>query len=92
MSEPANFASDNVAGALPEVVAALNEAASGDAMPYGADPWTDRVTTRLRDIFETDLWAFPVATATAANAPGPLCDLSAVWHRVLPPAKPRQHG
>ena len=65
---PANFASDNVAGALPEVVAALNEAASGDVMPYGADPWTDRVTTRLRDIFETDLWAFPVATGTAANA------------------------
>ncbi len=65
---PANFASDNVAGALPEVIAAVSEAASVGAMPYGADPWTERVSARLRDIFETDLMAFPVATGTAANA------------------------
>ncbi|MEP4379045.1 MAG: beta-eliminating lyase-related protein [Alphaproteobacteria bacterium] len=65
---PANFASDNVAGALPEVIAAVTDAASTGAMPYGNDPWTARVETRLRDIFECDLWAFPVATGTAANA------------------------
>ena len=65
---PANFASDNVAGALPEVIAAVTEAASAGAMPYGNDPWTARVSARLRDVFECDLWAFPVATGTAANA------------------------
>ncbi len=65
---PANFASDNVAGALPQVIAAVTEAASVGAMPYGNDPWTERVSARLRDIFECDLWAFPVATGTAANA------------------------
>ncbi len=67
-SIPANFASDNVAGALPEVIAAVTEAASAAAMPYGNDPWTERVEARLRDIFECDLWAFPVTTGTAANA------------------------
>jgi len=65
---PANFASDNVAGALPEVIAAVTEAASVGAMPYGNDPWTARMSERLRDVFECDLWAFPVATGTAANA------------------------
>jgi len=65
---PANFASDNVAGALPEVIAAVTEAASVGAMPYGDDPWTERVETRLREVFECDLQAFPVATGTAANA------------------------
>ncbi len=65
---PANFASDNVAGALPQVIAAVSEAASAGAMPYGNDPWTERVSARLRDIFECELWAFPVTTGTAANA------------------------
>jgi threonine aldolase len=65
---PANFASDNVGGASPEIVAALAEAAAAEAMPYGADPWTGRVEARLRDVFETGLTAFPVVTGTAANA------------------------
>jgi threonine aldolase len=65
---PANFASDNVAGALPEVIAALNEAAAASAMPYGNDPWTERVSARFAEIFECELDVFPVATGTAANA------------------------
>jgi len=68
LNAPANFASDNVAGALPQVIAAVSEAASTGAMPYGNDPWTERVEQRLKDLFECDLWAFPVATGTAANA------------------------
>jgi threonine aldolase len=68
LNAPANFASDNVAGALPEVIAAVTEAAAVGAMPYGNDPWTERVEQRLKDLFECDLWAFPVATGTAANA------------------------
>jgi len=64
----ANFASDNVSGAAPQIVAALAEAAEGVAMPYGADPWTARVETKLADLFETAVAVFPVATGTAANA------------------------
>ncbi|MCZ6764632.1 MAG: beta-eliminating lyase-related protein, partial [Alphaproteobacteria bacterium] len=65
----ANFCSDNVTGASPQIVEALAAAAAaGPAMPYGNDAWTERVQARLKEIFETDLAAFPVATGTAANA------------------------
>lgn len=64
----ANFASDNVSGAAPQIVAALAAAAAGTAMPYGADPWTARVEAALAEIFETAVAVFPVATGTAANA------------------------
>ncbi len=64
----ANFASDNVSGASPEIVAALAAAADASAMPYGADEWTARVDAKLADIFETEVAVFPVATGTAANA------------------------
>jgi threonine aldolase len=63
-----NFGSDNVAPIAPEIMAAMAAANSGNVGSYGADPWTARLTHRLRDIFETDLVAFPVATGTAANA------------------------
>jgi threonine aldolase len=49
-------------------MAAMVAANSGNVGSYGADPWTARLTQRLRDIFETDLVAFPVATGTAASA------------------------
>jgi threonine aldolase len=63
-----NFGSDNVAPIAPQIMAAMAAANSGNIGSYGADPWTTRLTQRLRDIFETDLVAFPVATGTAANA------------------------
>ena len=63
-----NFASDNVSGASPEIVAALAAAAEGGAMPYGADDWTARVEAKCAELFETDVAVFPVATGTAANA------------------------
>ncbi len=64
-----NFASDNVTGAAPAIMEALMRASTaGPAMPYGNDEWTRRVTDRLKEIFERDLAAFPVATGTAANA------------------------
>lgn len=64
----ANFASDNVSGASPEIVAALSAAAEGGAMPYGADDWTARVEAKCAELFEADVAVFPVATGTAANA------------------------
>lgn len=63
-----DFRSDNVAGAVPEIVNALAAAAIGSANPYGDDPLTARVTERLSAIFETEVAVFPVATGTAANA------------------------
>src|SRR6202012_5702788 len=46
-----SFASDNVAGAHPAVLAAIMAANTGDAAPYGADPWTARAAARVRDLF-----------------------------------------
>ncbi len=65
-----NFCSDNVTGAAPEVLEALIRANQGPASAYGADAVTQRVETRLKEVFETDCAAFPVATGTAANALG----------------------
>ncbi|MCW2236470.1 threonine aldolase family protein [Azospirillum canadense] len=67
-SQRYDFRSDNVAGAAPEVVNALAAASVGSADPYGNDPWSDNVTRRLSEIFETEVAVFPVATGTAANA------------------------
>jgi len=63
-----NFMSDNAYGAAPELVAALAEAASGPVGSYGADPHTKKLTARLAEIFEHDVFAFPISTGTAANA------------------------
>ena len=62
-----NFCSDNVTGAAPEILAALEEANRGAAMPYGDDEWTRRAEARFREVFECELAVFPVATGTAAN-------------------------
>lgn len=63
-----NFASDNVAGAAPEILAAVTAAAAGTAAAYGADALTARLTRRFADLFEREVAVFPVATGTAANA------------------------
>src|SRR5579871_264516 len=63
-----NFCSDNVTGASSEILAAVSASNAGAVPSYGADKLTQRVETRLKEIFETDLAAYPVATGTAANA------------------------
>lgn len=63
-----NLASDNTAGAAPEVMASLTEAASAPAMPYGDDAYTRRLQTLASQVFEREVAIYPVATGTAANA------------------------
>jgi threonine aldolase len=77
-----NFASDNSVGAAPEILAALAAANSGPAAAYGADPWSQRAESLLRDIFATDLSAFLVATGTGANALA-LAALAKPWEAVF---------
>jgi len=77
-----DFRSDNVTGAAPEILKALVEAASGTVSSYGEDPITARVEERLKEIFECDLVAFPVATGTAANSLS-LSLLSPAWGAVF---------
>ncbi len=63
-----NFASDNTAPLSPEILAALTTANTGAVPSYGADPTTTRLSAMMRDVFDTDLAVYPVATGTAANA------------------------
>jgi threonine aldolase len=43
-----SFGSDNHTGAHPAVLDAIVAANSGDAVAYGADEWTARVTAALQ--------------------------------------------
>lgn len=61
------FASDNAAGAHPAVMQAVVDANVGHTLAYGSDPWTERATGALRDLFGADSEAFLVWNGTGAN-------------------------
>jgi len=61
------FASDNAAGAHPSVMQAVVDANTGHALAYGSDPWTERATAALRDLFGADTEPFLVWNGTGAN-------------------------
>lgn len=62
-----SFASDNYAGAHPEVMAALSQANTGPAHSYGADRWTERLEQVVRAQFGPSAEVFPVFNGTGAN-------------------------
>lgn len=62
-----NFCSDNTTAVCPEILDHMGRVNGGFAMPYGNDDVTARVCTTLKQVFDCDLAAFPVATGTAAN-------------------------
>jgi threonine aldolase len=63
-----NFASDNWAGAAPQIVKALGAAANGFAPAYGASDLDKRVGERFSELFEREVAVLFVATGSAANA------------------------
>ena len=63
-----NFASDNVSGVCPEIMAALARANAGTAPAYGDDEITRRLGARVAEVFEHEVAVFPLATGSAANA------------------------
>jgi len=69
MTQRKSFGSDNHAGAHPAVLRAIMDANSGDAVAYGADTWTERVTATLRETFGADD-AFLMLNGTGANVLG----------------------
>jgi threonine aldolase len=84
------FASDNYAGAHPEVLAAVAEANAGHVAAYGDDPVTARMHEVVREHFGPDALAFPVFNGTAAN----VLSIRAVcrpWEAVLTPASSHLH-
>ncbi|MEQ8356287.1 MAG: beta-eliminating lyase-related protein [Kiloniellaceae bacterium] len=63
-----NFASDNVSGVCPEIMAALAKVNAGTAPAYGEDAVTRRLQARVAEVFEHEVAVFPLATGSAANA------------------------
>ena len=63
-----NFASDNVTGAAPEILAAIEAANADSLMPYGNDDVTRAAEAKVARVFETEADVFFVAPGTAANA------------------------
>ena len=61
------FASDNWAGAAPQIIEAIARANDGPAPSYGGDDLTKRVAARFSEIFERECAVFFVATGGAAN-------------------------
>lgn len=77
-----NFASDNAAGAAPEILDAMARAGAGHMLGYGNDDVTRRLEAQLCRLFEHDLAVYLVTTGTAANALA-LAHLSPPWGAVL---------
>ncbi|MFI6206173.1 threonine aldolase family protein [Streptomyces sp. NPDC051041] len=61
------FASDNYAGAHPEVLAALALANGGHQVSYGEDVYTEHLQGVVRSHFGATAEAFPVFNGTGAN-------------------------
>ena len=63
------FASDNYAGTCPQALQSLLQANdSGHAAAYGDDPWTERSSNMLRELFGIDCDVYYVFNGTAANS------------------------
>ncbi|WP_027183824.1 threonine aldolase family protein [Desulfovibrio inopinatus] len=62
-----SFASDNVSGAHPAVLAALQTANTDHVAPYGNDPLTKRAEAAFCELFGCKVEVFFVFTGTAAN-------------------------
>ena len=87
MAEPDNhhrrhFASDNWAGAHPQVLAAIAAANHGHAPSYGGDALTERVVTRIQALFGAPVEVFFVFNGTAANVLG-LASALKPWQGVI---------
>ncbi len=64
------FASDNNAGVHPSILQAMVSANEGHVVAYGDDPYTIKVTRRMKDLFGGECEVFFVFIGTAANVLG----------------------
>ncbi len=76
------FASDNYAGAHPDVLAALAEVNVGHVTSYGADPTTADAVSRFRELLGEQVEVFFVFNGTGANVVG-LQALLRTWESVV---------
>src|SRR5271165_6666717 len=65
-----SFGSDNHAATHPAVMRAIIDANVGDAVAYGADPWTERATSELRRLAGAEGEVYLVLNGSGANVLG----------------------
>jgi len=83
MSAPwRGFASDNYAGAHPEVIDAVLRANAGHAVAYGEDDETARLADLVREHFGSRAQVFPVFNGTGANVVA-LQSICRPWQAVI---------
>jgi threonine aldolase len=80
--EDRGFASDNYAGAHPEVIAAITEANGGHQIAYGEDVYTARLQVVMKEHFGDRAETFPVFNGTGANVTA-LTSLLPRWGAVV---------
>lgn len=76
------FASDNYAGAHPEILAAIADANGGHQVAYGEDVYTAKLHDVIRDHFGEQASVFPVFNGTGANVTA-LTSLLPRWGAVI---------
>ncbi len=64
------FASDNNAGVHTEILKAIQNVNNGHTIAYGDDPYTEKATAVIKDIFGEEVEVFFVFIGTAANVLG----------------------
>src|SRR5215469_3024188 len=65
-----SFGSDNHAGTHPAVMRAIVEANTGDAIAYGADPWTAHAVSEIRRLTGAQGEVYLVLNGSGANVLG----------------------
>jgi len=65
-----SFGSDNHAGAHPAVMRAIVEANVGDAVAYGADPWTEHAVGEIKRLAGAEGEVYLVLNGSGANVLG----------------------
>ena len=65
-----SFGSDNHAGTHPAVMRAIVEANAGDAVAYGADPWTEQAVGDIRRLSGAQGEVYLVLNGSGANVLG----------------------
>lgn len=84
------FASDNYAGAHPEVLEAIAQANEGHQIAYGGDEYTARLGVLSKQIFGNQSEIFPVFNGTGANVTG-LTAMLPRWGAVIAGANAHIH-
>jgi len=82
MTPERSFASDNNAGAHPQIIEAICAANHGHVVGYGDDPYTARAIGKFKEHFGADSEVFFVFNGTAANVLG-LQALTRSHHAVI---------